>query len=206
MHQLIVTSATYRMAGTGPKNRITENFQIDPDNKFLWKMPSRRMEGEIVRDNLLFIPGRLDPQMGGADIDNNKAQASRRKSIYLRHAHEKLVEFVQIFDGPSVSECYMRETSVQPHQALAMANSQLTFLASKDLTAKIYQQTSGKVDAFIEEAFLHILSRQPNSEEQKLCREFLSESSEDEKNPATQVEFQKLVTVLFNHNDFVTIR
>ena len=202
MHQLIVTSATYRMAGTGPK----ENFQIDPDNKYLWKKSSRRMEGEIVRDNLLFIPGRLDSQMGGADIDNTKAQDSRRKSIYLRHAHEKLVEFVQIFDGPSVSECYMRETSVQPHQALALANSQLTFHASKDLTAKIYQQTSGKVDDFIEEAFLYILSRQPNSEEKRLCRDFLSDSGKNNKPLTTQAEFQKLITVLFNHNDFVTIR
>ncbi|WP_298869391.1 DUF1553 domain-containing protein, partial [uncultured Gimesia sp.] len=190
------------MAGTGSK----DNFKIDPDNKFLWRKPSRRMEGEIVRDNLLFIPGRLDSQLGGADIDNTKAQDSRRKSIYLRHAHEKLVEFVQIFDGPSVSECYMRETSVQPHQALALANSQLTFNASKDLTTNIYQQTSGKVDAFIEEAFLHILSRLPDREEQKLCRDFLADSASDPNKLPTQMEFQKLITVLFNHNDFVTIR
>lgn len=202
MHQLIVTSATYRMAGTG----TNENFKIDPDNQFLWKKPSRRMEGEIVRDNLLFIPGLLDPKMGGADIDNTKAQDSRRKSIYLRHAHEKLVEFVQIFDGPSVSECYMRETSVQPHQALALANSQLTFHASKNLTSKIYAQTSGNIDAFIDEAFLYILSRYPNTEEQKLCREFLADSEKSSDSSPTELELQKLITVLFNHNDFVTIR
>lgn len=206
MHQLIVTSSTYRMAGTGPKNESIKNSQIDPDNTYLWKKPARRMEGEIVRDNLLYIPGRLDSKMGGADIDNTKAQESRRKSIYLRHAHEKLVEFIQIFDGPSVSECYMRETSVQPHQALALANSQLTLHASKDLTTKIYKQTSGNVDKFIEEAFLHILSRQPTAEEKKLCQNFFSESDTNNKPKITQGEFQKLITVLFNHNDFVTIR
>lgn len=202
MHEMIVTSATYRMAGTGSE----KNFQIDPDNQYFWKKPARRMEGEIVRDNLLYIPGRLDPQMGGADIDNNQAQESRRKSIYLRHAHEKLVEFVQIFDGPSVSECYMRETSVQPHQALALANSQLTLYASKDLTDQIYQQTKGEVDAFIEEAFLYILARSPNAEERKLCHDFLLHSNKGSKNPPTQKQFQKLIAVLFNHNDFVTIR
>ncbi|MCA9017035.1 MAG: DUF1553 domain-containing protein, partial [Planctomycetaceae bacterium] len=147
MHRLIVTSATYRLAGTGPR----ENLQIDPDNLYLWKKSARRMEGEIVRDNLLSIPGRLDPQLGGPDISHEQAQDSLRKSIYLRHAHEKLVEFVQIFDGPSVSECYMRETSVQPHQALALANSKLSYLASEALTAKIEQQTTGDVDAFIDE-------------------------------------------------------
>ena len=125
--------------GTG----APENHAIDPDNFFLWKKSARRMEGEIVRDNLLYIPGRLDAEMGGPDIDNHQAQDSRRKSIYLRHAHEKLVEFVQIFDGPSVSECYMRETSVQPHQALALANSKLTFLASEALASQIEEKTTG---------------------------------------------------------------
>tara|TARA_R110002111_G_scaffold144910_2_gene211252 strand:- start:96629 stop:99232 length:2604 start_codon:yes stop_codon:yes gene_type:complete len=202
MHRLIVTSATYRMAGTGPK----ENIQIDPDNLYLWKKSARRMEGEIVRDNLLFISGRLDPQVGGADIDNEQAQDSRRKSIYLRHAHEKLVEFVQIFDGPSVTECYMRETSVQPHQALALANSKISFLASEALAANIEQKTTGDVSAFIEEAFLHVLSRLPNEAEQKLCREFLYDGAEGEKGTPAQGQYQRLITVLFNHNDFVTIR
>ncbi|WP_145308261.1 DUF1549 and DUF1553 domain-containing protein [Gimesia fumaroli] len=202
MHRLIVTSATYRMAGTGSK----ANSKIDPDNLYLWKKSARRMEGEIVRDNLLSIPGRLDPQLGGPDISNEQAQDSRRKSIYLRHAHEKLVEFVQIFDGPSVSECYMRETSVQPHQALALANSKLSFLASEALTAKIEQKTTGDVDAFIEEAFLSIISRLPNAEEKKLCREFLFDGTEGGKGTPSQDQFQKLITVLFNHNDFVTIR
>ncbi len=202
MHRLIVTSATYRMAGTGPE----ENLQIDPDNLYLWKKSARRMEGEIVRDNLLFISGRLDPQVGGPDIDNKQAQESRRKSIYLRHAHEKLVEFVQIFDGPSVTECYMRETSVQPHQALALANSKISFLASEALAASIEQKNTGDVSAFIEEAFLHVLSRLPNEAEQKLCREFLYDGAEGGKGTPAQDQFQRLITVLFNHNDFVTIR
>jgi len=201
MHRLIVTSATYRMAGTGSP----QNAAVDPDNLYLWKKPARRMEGEVVRDNLLYIPGRLDAQLGGPDIDNNKAQDSRRKSIYLRHAHEKLVEFIQIFDGPSVSECYMREMSVQPHQALALANSKLTLLASQNLTSQIQESTSGNVDAFIDRAYLHILSRKPDEVERKLCREFLMKSAEDNKLPTTE-QYRKLVTILFNHNDFVTIR
>lgn len=202
MHRLIVTSATYRMAGTG----APENHAIDPDNLFLWKKSARRMEGEIVRDNLLYIPGRLDAAMGGPDIDNHQAQDSRRKSIYLRHAHEKLVEFVQIFDGPSVSECYMRETSVQPHQALALANSKLTFLASEALASQIEEQTTGDMDAFIEEAYLRILSRRPDEVEHQLCRDFLLASVKAEGSQPTREQYQKLITVLFNHNDFVTIR
>ena len=119
MHKLIVLSATYRQSSTPSQN----NAAIDPDNHYLWRMNSRRMEGEIVRDNLLWVGGNLDDTMGGPEIPQTEALTSKRRSIYLRHAHEKLVEFVQIFDGPKTSECYQREESVQPHQALALANS-----------------------------------------------------------------------------------
>ncbi|MCB1235372.1 MAG: DUF1553 domain-containing protein, partial [Verrucomicrobiae bacterium] len=67
MHRQIVLSAAYRMSST-PDNA---DLAKDPDNLYLWRMPSRRMEGEIVRDNLLWIAGRLDPVLGGPEIDQN---------------------------------------------------------------------------------------------------------------------------------------
>ena len=35
---------------------------------------------------------------------------------------------VQIFDGARPNECYQRELSIKPHQALALANSQVTLM------------------------------------------------------------------------------
>jgi hypothetical protein len=61
MHRLLVTSTTYRMASTTDE----ADHKIDPDNVALWRMPSRRMEAELVRDNLLYIGGTLDLTMGG---------------------------------------------------------------------------------------------------------------------------------------------
>ncbi len=202
MHRKIVLSAAYRMGST-PDDA---NLAVDPDNLYLWRMPSRRMEGEIVRDNLLWIAGRLDPAMGGPEIDQHQAMESTRRSIYLRHAHEKLVEFVQIFDGPKVAECYQRVESVQPHQALAMHNSPLTEAAAKKLAAEWQAQTKGDPEAFIDEAFLAILGREPKEEEVTLCREFVgeNESGDDQASPLRARE--RLVTVLLNHNDFVTVR
>ena len=198
LHRLIVTSATYRMSS----RFNARNSMIDPDDQYLWRMPVRRMEGELVRDNLLHASGRLDRTMGGPDIDNKLAQKSTRRSIYLRHAHEKLVEFVQIFDGPSVSECYMRETSVKPHQALALANSPLTVEGSRRLASSIDNQTGGQLDALIEESYLTILGRWPLPGEAALSRTFFDDSPEE-----TSLErFEKLIIVLFNHNDFVAIR
>jgi hypothetical protein len=199
LHKLIVMSTTYRMSSRAD----TANATIDPDNRFLWGMPTRRMEGELVRDNLLHISGRLDRTMGGPDIDNKLAQKSVRRSVYLRHAHEKLVEFVQIFDGPSVSECYMRDTSVKPHQALALANSPLTVEGSRKLVVSLHKKTDGRPERFIEEAYLTILGRKPLQEEAALCRNFLGGESTQ---TADSGRCEKLITVLFNHNDFVAIR
>lgn len=202
MHRLIVTSATYRMSSLSDSSNAT----TDPDNHFLWRMPTRRMEGEIVRDNLLHISGRIDRTMGGPDIDNKLAQKSMRRSIYLRHAHEKLVEFVQIFDGPSVTECYMRENSVKPHQALALANSPLTVEGSSKLAKRLHEETDGLPESFIEEAYLTVLGRRPIPEESALCRNFLGNGIPDSTTPATLPRCEKLINVLFNHNDFIAIR
>lgn len=202
MHRLIVTSESYRMSSLSD----SANAAVDPDNHFLWRMPTRRMEGEIVRDNLLHISGRIDRTMGGPDIDNKLAQSSMRRSIYLRHAHEKLVEFVQIFDGPSVTECYMRENSVKPHQALALANSPLTVEGSCKLAKQLHDETDGRPEPFIEEAYLKILSRHPMPEEAALCRNFLGKGNPDSTTPAELPRCEKLINVLFNHNDFIAIR
>lgn len=202
LHREIVLSAAYRMSSTPDDANRTR----DPDNHYLWRMPSRRMEGEIVRDNLLWISGRLDPAMGGPDIDPGEAMESTRRSIYLRHAHDKMAEFVQIFDGPKVAECYQRVESVQPHQALALHNSPLTELAAKKLAAEWQKRSEGDVGSFLDEAFLAILGREPKAEEARLCREFVgaNESGDDRASPLRARE--RLVTVLLNHNDFVTIR
>ena len=199
MHKLIVTSGAYRMAST-PDER---NAKIDPDNSFLWRMNSRRMEAEAVRDNLLHVAGDLDPAMSGPDIDHNLGLTSKRRSIYLRQAAEKEVEFLKIFDGPAVTECYIRRPTVVPQQALAMANSEITINAAKSLAKKLAAASGDDADAFARRAFVGILARQPKEDELKLCREFLKARTEE----ATAIRAQEsLVAVLFNHNDFVTVR
>ncbi|MDA7921503.1 DUF1553 domain-containing protein [Verrucomicrobiales bacterium] len=194
LHKTIVLSATYRMESTPD----SASHAVDPDNRFLWRMPTRRMEGEIVRDNLLWVSGRLDPTMGGPDIPNDEAQTSVRRSIYLTHAHERLVEFVQIFDGPKVSECYSREESIQPHQALAMHNSPLTQKAAEKLSFELKTEDP---DALVADIFLQLLGRAPSEDEKKLCLDFLTDGGDDPLHIR-----ERLIAVLLNHHEFVTIR
>lgn len=197
IHRLIVTSSTYRMASTPD----AVNAKLDRDNVYLWRANSRRLEAEAVRDNVLHVAGSLDLMMGGPDIDNKLGLTSKRRSVYLRIAPEKEVEFIKIFDGPNPVECYARPVTVMPHQALAMANSELTF-AQADVLAAALTAKAGNDDAkFITAAYERVLSRKPTKEEAKLCVEFLKTPGKD----AGRAR-ENLVMVLYNHNDFVTIR
>src|SRR5262249_11008720 len=66
MHKLMVTSSAYRIASTPD----SEAAAIDPDNKYYWRMPSRRIEAEVIRDTIFALAGKLDLTMGGPDLDH----------------------------------------------------------------------------------------------------------------------------------------
>ena len=216
MHRLMVTSSTYRQAST-PDDA---SASTDPDNVYLWRMNSRRIEAEAVRDNLLYVSGGLDLAMGGPDIDHKQGLTSKRRSIYLRLAAEKEVEFLKIFDGPSVTECYERKPSVVPQQALALANSELALARAKALAMSLSNRVSGDDEQFISLAYRQILARHPTQDESRLCLKFLGTKSAD-KSEATPVlnkpvsatvaasnqrSRENLILVLLNHNEFVTVR
>ena len=204
LHRLMVTSAAYRMASTPDP----ADLAADPDNFQLWRMDSRRLEAEAVRDNLLHVAGTLDPERGGPDIDQKLALTSPRRSIYLRHAAEKQAEFLQIFDGPSVTECYERHPSVMPQQALALGNSALVLQQSRVLAAKLAKDSGGDEARLIGLAFQRILARQPTEAERRQCAEVFAAHpvSADVADKAFARAAENLVLVLFNHNDFVTVR
>jgi hypothetical protein len=197
MHRLIVTSNTYRMASTTDPG----DAAIDKDNTYLWHMPSRRMEAEVVRDCLFFLAGNLDLRMGGPDIDCKLGLTVPRRSIYFRHAAEKRMEFLTIFDGPGVTECYERRESVVPQQALALSNSEVTLQQARRLAQSLAGVTESDPTAFVTAVFERVLCRPPTRDELIECLAFLKNRAD-----APQRARQSLVHVLMNHNDFVTVR
>jgi cytochrome c553 len=199
MHRLIISSALYRRSsGSGEAGA---NDATDPDNVWYWRSPVRRLEGEAVRDNLLHVAGLLDPTFGGPEIESEAAEAGRRRSVYYRHAQETQAEMVQIFDGARPNECYQRELSIKPHQALALANSQVTLDAAMALEKRLSREAGADYAAFVTSAFEHVLNRRPKSEELRLSAEFIQQAGKD----ATRLR-QHFIGVLFNHNDFITLR
>jgi hypothetical protein len=229
LHRLIVNSRTWRLSTSAPSAVAEHNRKLDRDNHLLWRMNVRRLDAEIIRDNVLAVSGQLDPQRGGADIDFRKGEESRRRSIYLRHAYEKQMTMLVLFDAASPNDCYRRSESIIPQQALALANSSLVLSGSRVLARQLWQDVGPQNDdagpQFVRLAFLQILSRPPAEEEQTACLEFLTEQARSLSDPSKLTTFaggsipkvkpatdaherarENLVHVLMNHNDFVTMR
>ena len=100
-------------------------------------MNVRRMEGEVVRDSVLFLAGRLDERMGGPDAPVASAEAGSRRTIYYRYASGESVPLVTMFDAANVTECYRRHETIVPQQALALSNSGMVLTASSEVASAI---------------------------------------------------------------------
>jgi hypothetical protein len=177
-----------------------------------------------VRDNVLKVAGSLDSTLGGPDLDPETGLTSRRRSLYFRHAKEKRVTFLRLFDSANVLSCYRRSESVVPQQALALANSSLCLDQARLLARRLSADLVAD-DAFVEAAFEHVLGRYPTPDERTACQSYLKTQAAQladrprlttfNSGPAATVPpadeparraREDLVHVLLNHNDFVTIR
>lgn len=208
IHRLIVTSRAYRGQSSG-WSADSVQAKADPDNTYLWRMNTRRMEAEMVRDSMLALAGKLDTTMGGPEIDETKGQDVYRRSLYFRHAPDLQMEILKVFDVASPNECFARTESIVPQQALALANSKLSFAMAREIAAGLGTATG---DRFVSAAFETILDRKPTPAELRESAQYLSDQEafyrKDAKPPASPAKRarESLVHVLLNHNDFVTIR
>jgi hypothetical protein len=193
IHRLIVTSSVYRMRSatfTVPDSESLEvaNYpqSMDPDNSRFWRMNVRRAEAETVRDALLHLAGNLDLTLGGSEIDHHQGLIIPRRSIYFHHARDNQMSFLDVFDAANPRECYRRQETIRPQQALALVNSSLALAQSRQVALRLSEQvllaggvgvnenrTSSSHDQFITLAFETILSRGPSAEELTACLEFL---------------------------------
>lgn len=218
LHRLLVTSATYRMASAGSGRAGAAR---DPENRFLWRFPSRRLEAEAVRDSILHAAGNLDRTMGGPELDNRADDGLRRSLYYSVYAEEGgAMRFLNTFDAPDPCDCYRRTDSVVPQQALALTNSQLSREQSAALAKKLWavvgsEPPARRSDALVTAAFEQVLTRRPTPAERVACREFLlrqaalyriqAAASAPAADPERRAG-ESLVQALFSHHEFVTLR
>jgi hypothetical protein len=231
LHRLIVTSAAYRMdstlAGAGAE------LARDPDNRLGWRRTPIRLESQVIRDALLAHAGRLDTTRGGPTVGSSDQGQSRRRSLYFHHSNNDRNLFLTTFDEALVKECYRRETSIVPQQALALLNGRLVGDCAPDIARNLTASAPAPGDeTFVRHAFEQLLGFEPGPAELQAALEALrgpfaapSGDAGRKRGPSTSTsaaEAQKaqappqpdaplpararLVWSLVNHGDFVTLR
>jgi hypothetical protein len=220
LHRLIVSSAAYRR--TSAASGATNWLAVDPENKFLWRMNTGRMEAEVIRDSLLYLAGQLDQKIGGQPIENSESLTTYRRSLYYSFYPELGGQspLGELFDGPDALDCYRRTRTIIPQQALAMTNSDLVHRMSAALVDnwangqanEAPSEEMSETERFVSVMFERILSREPTAAERQLC----VAAFETQQSTAKQLNVdeamskrkaqESIVRALFSHNDFVTIR
>jgi hypothetical protein len=134
------------------------------------------------------------------------------------------MDILKVFDMANPNECFERNQSIVPQQALALTNGKLSQTMARVIAADL-AGPSLAVDPFVQQAFARILGRPPSQQESTASLQYLREQAELYRNPANLTSFrsgpaaevkpaadadqrsrESLVHVLLNHNDFVAVR
>ena len=208
LHKLMMLSATYRQISH--VETASALAGTDPGNRLYWRMNRQRLEGEAIRDSLLFISGQLNLQMGGPGvyppipedifkgasgwIVSKEPRDRVRRSVYIFARRNLRFPFLEVFDAPDNNlSCPGREQSTTAPQALTLLNTDEVISAALATTGRLTHDTGGS-DNPIVPLFRLTLGRPPKEKELAATREFLTHSPLNE-----------LCRALFNLNDFVYV-
>ena len=207
LHRLIVTSATYRRSARSHAN----TRRVDRDNRLLWRFTPRRLEGEAVRDSLLFVSGTLNPRRGGPGFEDVKeihfnagryyqpivraGPAFDRRTLYRFSPRGGRDALLDAFDCPDPSTATpTRTVTTTPVQALSLRNNPFVWRMAAALAKRVQNENGGDPAAQVERAWWLCLGRAPDAAE----REKGIAMAQKHGLPA-------LARVLFNSGEFVVI-
>ena len=202
VHRLIVTSAAYQMSSSVAGAEV--NVAKDPENRYWWRREPIRLQSQVMRDSILSLAGTLDLTMGGPPVLAAAQANSRRRSLYFFHSNNSRNLFLTTFDEAGVNDCYRREESIVPQQALALTNSTLVLDATK-LIAQRLAREAPEERIFIDRAFALLLGIKPGEKEVVASSRALQAWRELPGGSDEQARTEFIWT-LINHNDFVTLR
>jgi hypothetical protein len=167
LHREIVLSATYRQSSHFDRQK----FDVDPDDRLLWRMSPRRLEVEAWRDAMLAASGSLDRTLGGPSLDLASPD-NHRRTIYGAISRHDLNALLRLFDFPdpnlTVGE---RPSTTVPLQQLFVLNSEFMVRNARALAARL---AADKDDAArIRRAYVLLYARPPSDRELKLGLDFI---------------------------------
>jgi hypothetical protein len=172
MHRLMVTSTAYRQSSDLDPAKAA----ADPDNVLLGAWRPQRHEGEVVRDSILAVAGKLNEQRYGppapvvqnADgtVETKDDSQGNRRSIYLIVRRSQHLTLLDLFDAPMMEiNCPERNVSTVPLQALVLLHGPFAERNAAALAERILHSAPGDDAARIRWTYrlLFARERQPST-------------------------------------------
>jgi hypothetical protein len=185
IQRLIVTSATYRQSSLVREDAM----KLDASNRFLWRMPPRRIEGEVLRDTVLSVAGELNPLLGGPGYEdfytftNNSTfyeprdyvgETFNRRSLYRTWVRSGRSPLLDVFDCPDPStKTPRRAVTTTPLQALSLMNNSMMLRMSERLAERAKRQAGEDAAKQIVHVYELTLLRRPTAEESEEAAAFV---------------------------------
>jgi len=183
----LVLSSAYQMS-SHPSDPKSET--LDPENLSFHRMNIKRLEAESIRDSILSVSGRLDPEIGGAFVPvhvtefmegrgrpkSGPLDGGGRRSIYISINRNFLPPMLLAFDMPIPFSTFgRRNVSNVPAQALVLMND--PFVVAE---ANRWSQRVLSIESFeerLKQMYLTAFARPPLREETIAAREFIESES-----------------------------
>jgi hypothetical protein len=213
--RLIVTSSAYRQSSAPDPAKA----KIDPQNRLVWRMNRKRLEGETIRDAALTVAGTLNPQIGGRPVRipiepevydlifteyerdglwavNPDKNVQNRRGIYLYNKRSVRLPLLAAFDQPdAITSCPVRPVSTHALQALSLMNSGFIQEVSAAFAERLEKTCGRNRSCQIDSAWRLALARPPQPREIRLAQEFF-------RTGGTLPDF---CLTLFNRNEFLYV-
>jgi hypothetical protein len=193
----LVLSHAYRLSSQFDD----KDFEADPDNVLVWRMPKRRLEAEALRDSWLAVAGRLDlnPAKGSPIMRGGEGNAGGRfrpgagadpaadnhRTVYLPIVRDQLPEVLTLFDFPDPSLIIgERPTTTIPAQSLFLMNNPFVIRQAAALADRLLAE-SGEDAAKLPRVYQLCYSRPPSDKELTNAAKFIEEYGKKQTRRAT---------------------
>jgi hypothetical protein len=209
MHRLMMNSQLYQMVS----DDNMADLQIDPENRYFWRMPRERVEAEVLRDEILAVSGKLDRTVGGPNIlpfispdifqgSSHRTWAGKadddpstwRRSLYVFSKRSIRYPLFEAYDQPNlINTCDRRNRSTIAPQALLLMNNNFVIQQAKYFAERLKKEAGPDTAAEVDRAFQLALNRPPTAAEKASSIAYIKAS------PARLTEFCQ---AMFDLNEF----
>jgi hypothetical protein len=189
----IVTSKAYRRQSV-----VTpEQFELDPENRWLGRGPRLRLDAEVLRDQALAVSGLLVDRVGGPGVKpyqpsdiwepigfgnsntryykQGSGEDLYRRSLYTFLKRTAPPPFMSNFDAPNREQsCSYRERSNTPMQALQLMNDIQHVEAARHFAHRMMQEGGRKVERRLRWGWEAVTGRRPTAEELAIVSDTLA--------------------------------